>query len=190
MIAQLNLSSGGAIENIAQIIPRTKNPVFYLCLNNYTIQGMMQSFSQILAHVVFSTKKRILLLDDNITTDLYPYITNILKNHKCCVLQIGGTENHIHILCALAKNLTMGKVVEEVKTGSSKWIKTKSSRYEDFYWQHGYGAFSVSPSHVAIVRNYIANQKQHHEKFTFEDEFRRLLQKYNVAFDEKYLFDD
>jgi putative transposase len=147
---------------------------------------MAQSLTKLLTHVVFSTKKRNSWLDERISSELYPYISKVLENHNCNALQIGGTENHIHILCEMAKNLSIGKIVEEVKTSSSKWIKTKKTRYKDFYWQHGYGAFSVSSSHKAIVCNYIANQKQCHKTITFDDEFRNLLQKHNLNFDEKY----
>jgi putative transposase len=150
---------------------------------------MPQSFAQIFIHIVFSTKKRARLLDDKIINDIYPYINKILQNHNCRTAQIGGTEDHIHILCELAKNLSVSKIIEEIKTSSSKLVKTKSPMYKDFYWQHGYGAFSISPGHKEIVCNYIANQKQHHKTISYEDEFRTLLKKYNINFEEKYLLD-
>jgi len=148
-----------------------------------------QSLTKLLIHVIFSTKKRISWLDDEISLELYSYISKILENHNCDTLRIGGTENHIHILCVMAKNLSIGKIVEEIKTSSSKWIKTKNSKYKKFYWQYGYGAFSISSSHTDIVCDYISNQKQHHKIITFDDEFRRLLQKYDINFDEKHLSD-
>ena len=116
-------------------------------------------------------------------------MVKILKNHNCSVLQIGGIENHIHILCEMAKNLTTGKIVGEIKTSSSKWIKTKDPKYRKFYWQQGYGAFSVSISQKNIVCNYIINQKQHHKTMTFDDEFNNLLQKHNITIDAKYSLD-
>jgi REP element-mobilizing transposase RayT len=105
------------------------------------------------------------------------------------VLRIGGTENHIHILFEIAKILSIGKIVEEVKTSSSRWIKTKDPKYKEFYWQHGYGAFSVSSSNKEIVCNYIANQKQHHKTWSFDNELRSLLQKHDIKVDEKYSLD-
>jgi len=148
-----------------------------------------QSLTKLLIHIVFSTQKRISWLDEEISSELYLYLSKILKNHNCNMLRIGGTENHIHILCEMAKNLSIGKIVEEIKISSSKWIKTKNLKYKKFYWQHGYGAFSISSSHIEIVCNYITNQKQHHKTTTFDEEFRRLLQKYNINFDEKYPLD-
>jgi len=150
---------------------------------------MAQSLTKILVHLVFSTQKRNSWLDEKISSELYPYISKILENHNCSSLRIGGTENHIHILCVVAKNLSIGKIVEEIKTSSSKWIKTKDPKYKEFYWQHGYGAFSVSSSHKEIVCNYIANQKQHHKTWSFDDELRSLLQKHDLKFDEKYPLD-
>jgi putative transposase len=150
---------------------------------------MTQSLSQILVHIVFSTQKRIAWLDDKITGELYLYINKILQNQNCVMLQIGGTKDHIHILCAITKNLSISKIIEEVKISSSKWIKTKNEIYKGFYWQRGYGAFSISPSHKQIVCNYIANQKKHHQQVTFADELRKLLKKYNVNFEEQYLWD-
>jgi len=150
---------------------------------------MAQSLTKILIHVVFSTAQRHPWLDNEISSELYPYLIKILKNHSCNVLQIGGIENHVHILCEIAKNLTTGKMVEEIKTSSSKWIKTKNSKYKKFYWQKGYGAFSVSLSQKNIVCNYIINQKQHHKTMTFDDEFRSLLQKHHINIDTKYPLD-
>ncbi len=89
----------------------------------------------------------------------------------------------------MAKNLSIGKIVEEIKTSSSKWIKTKDPKYKEFYWQHGYGAFSVSSSHKEIVCNYIANQKRNHKTWSFDDELRGLLQKHDLKFNKKHPLD-
>ena len=150
---------------------------------------MAQSLTKILIHVVFSTKKRNTWLDDKICSELYPYLTKILKDNKCNVLQMGGTENHIHILFEISKDLSIGKIVEKIKTSSSRWIKTKDSIYKNFYWQYGYGAFSVSSSNRSVVCDYIANQKQHHKIKTFDEELRSLLRKHNVTYDKKYPLD-
>jgi REP element-mobilizing transposase RayT len=112
-----------------------------------------------------------------------------LRNHNCSALQIGGTENHIHILFEMAKTLSIGKIVEEIKISSSKWIKIKDPKYKEFYWQCGYGAFSVSSSNKEIVCNYIANQKQHHKTWSFDEELHNLLRKHDLKIDKKYSLD-
>ena len=146
---------------------------------------MAQSLTSLLVHIVFGTKNRIPYLDDVINYELYLYVTKILQNHNCQSLRIGGTEDHIHVLCVMAKNLSIGKIVEEIKTSSSKWIKTKGIKYQEFYWQSGYGAFSVSSNRRDIVCNYISQQKQHHQKITFMEEFHSLLKKHQIAIDNR-----
>jgi putative transposase len=98
-------------------------------------------------------------------------------------------EDHVHILCRLSKTLDVATLIRELKRDSSKWIKDENRRIADFYWQQGYGAFSVSPSHVPVLIDYIANQEEHHRYETFQDEFRRLCKKYGVAIDERYVWD-
>jgi REP element-mobilizing transposase RayT len=146
---------------------------------------MAHAFGEILVHVVFSTKQRQRWLDDQINLELYPYIVKILNNHNCRVLQIGGIDNHIHILCDILKTLPIAKLIEEIKSSSSKWIKTKGQKYQEFSWQQGYGAFTVSPCQKNLLCNYISKQKQHHKAIGFENEFRELLQENQVNFDER-----
>ncbi len=150
---------------------------------------MPQSLSRILIHLVFSTKNRERLLTPDIQTELHPYLAGILDNIECTSLQVGGVEDHVHLFFGLSRTRTIADVVETVKTSSSKWIKTKGRQFADFHWQSGYGAFSVSQSDAEAVITYIRNQKQHHQKMTFQDEYRRLLERYQVAFDEKYVWD-
>lgn len=150
---------------------------------------MSQSLAKILVHVIFSTKNRHPFLKDDVRDELHRYIATILKDHESPAILIGSVENHIHILCSQSKNYTTSKIVEEAKKGSSKWIKTKGAAYEKFQWQNGYGAFSVSQSHVDDVVQYIASQKEHHRKMTFEEEFRSFLKKYQVEYDERYVWD-
>jgi REP element-mobilizing transposase RayT len=102
---------------------------------------------------------------------------------------VGGYLNHIHILCHLSKKIALTKLVETVKANSSKWIKTKGSEFQYFYWQNGFGAFSVGYKQVEPVLNYIANQKEHHQKTKFKDEYRNILQKNEVEFNEQYVWD-
>jgi len=150
---------------------------------------MPQSLANILAHVVFSTKNRQCWLQKDIYQELYPYINKILKNQKCFPYQIGGMPDHIHIVCELGKTISASKLIEEIKISTSKWIKTKDNSLADFYWQSGYGIFSISPTHLDALKSYVANQEKHHKASTFQDEFIGLLQKNNVAYDEKYLWD-
>ena len=150
---------------------------------------MPQSLVRNYMHIVFSTKNRQSFIDKNIQNELYPYISGISKNLETPVLAIGGVEDHIHILCLLSRKIALMKFIEEVKKNSSKWIKTKGQTYSNFYWQNGYGGFSVNPTEIEIVKKYILNQEEHHKKRTFQDEYRAFLKKYNVPFDEKYVWD-
>ena len=150
---------------------------------------MPQSLSRILIHLVFSTKNRERVLTGRIQTELHPYLAGILDNIQCPSIQVGGVEDHVHLFFGLSRTRTIADVVETVKTSSSKWMKTKGTDLSDFHWQSGYGAFSVSQSDADSVVNYIRNQAQHHQKMTFQEEYRRLLERYQVAFDEKYVWD-
>ena len=150
---------------------------------------MPQSLSRLLIHLVFSTKNRDRVLTPVIQTELHPYLAATLDNIACPSLQIGGVDDHVHLFFGLSRTRTIAEVVEVVKTSSSKWIKTKGAAFAGFHWQSGYGAFSVSQSDADAVVAYICNQAQHHQKMTFQDEYRRLLERYRVAFDEKYVWD-
>jgi len=150
---------------------------------------MAQSLSNILIHNVFSTKHRTETITPEIEKELYPYIATICNSLDCPAIKIGGTENHIHILCCLSRTITISKLVEKIKTGSSKWIKTKGTEFHSFSWQNGYGAFSIGVSNLPALKQYISNQKEHHKRRTFEDELRSLLKKYQIGYDEKYLWD-
>ena len=150
---------------------------------------MPQSLSRILIHLVFSTKNRERVLTPGVRTELHSYLAGTLNNLECPSLQVGGTEDHVHLFFGLSRTRTIADVVEMVKTSSSKWIKTKAAEFTDFHWQSGYGAFSVSQSDADTVVAYIRNQTQHHQKMTFQEEYRRLLERYQVAFDEKYVWD-
>ena len=119
--------------------------------------------------MVFSTKHREPLILPPYEDELHGYLGRICKNHDCQPIKIGGYTDHIHILCMLSKKIALMKLVEEVKSHSSKWIKTLDGSFSNFYWQDGYGAFSVNPSEVERLISYIANQHQHHSKKTFQD---------------------
>ena len=150
---------------------------------------MGQSLVKNYIHIIFSTKLRAPLILESIENELYSYIGGICKQLECYPVKIGGYIDHIHILCMLSKKIPLMKLLEEIKAHSSKWIKTKDDTLKKFYWQNGYGAFSVNPYEVDKVIAYIENQKEHHRKKTFQEEYRAFLKKYNVKFDEKYVWD-
>lgn len=138
---------------------------------------------------MFSTKHREPMIHEPYESELHAYLGGICKKMECHPIKIGGYTDHIHILCMLSKKIALMKLLEEVKSHSSKWMKTKSESLLNFYWQDGYGAFSVNPSEVKVVVKYIANQKEHHYKKTFQEEYRAFLKKYDVEFDERYVWD-
>jgi len=148
---------------------------------------MSQSYVQFYTHIVFHTKNNMKFIREEIEDELYSYMGGILRNYKSIPIQIGGTSDHVHMLCTLPKTMTPADLVEEVKKSSSKWIKTKGPRYSNFYWQDGYGGFSVGWSQVDTVKNYIRNQKQHHKKVQFIDEYKSLLYEYGISYEERYL---
>jgi REP-associated tyrosine transposase len=150
---------------------------------------MPQSLSSILIHLIFSTKNREPLLRPEIETELYPYVASIFKAVKSPALMINGTSDHLHTLFSLSRVVTIANVVEEVKTESSKWIKTKGREFRNFHWQSGYGAFSVSQSQVPTAKRYIKRQKEHHRRVSFQDEYRKFLALYEVEYDERYVWD-
>ena len=150
---------------------------------------MPQSLSRILVHLVFSTKNRAPILNPEIRAELHPYLAVVLRDDGCPSLQVGGVEDHVHLLFGLSRTRTVAQVVEAVKTSSSKWIKTKGPAFSEFHWQAGYGAFSVSQSHADAAVRYIQNQGKHHKKVTFQEEFRELLRRYQIEYDERYVWD-
>jgi putative transposase len=150
---------------------------------------MPQSLARVLVHIIFSTKNRRPLIGPGIVGDLNAYLGGILSNLGCPPITINSVTDHTHILCCLSKNYALAKVIEVIKKESSQWVKTKDPCMADFYWQAGYGAFSVSQSNVEAVRKYILNQEHHHAKTTFQDEFRAFLKRHNVEYDERYVWD-
>lgn len=149
---------------------------------------MGQSLVQNYIHIVFSTKHRQPLIHPPVEAELHSYLGGVSKNLGCQPIKVGGYTDHIHMLIMLSQKIALMKLVEEVKSHSSKWIKTKGEGYENFYWQDGYGAFAVSPRNVDRAIAYIANQKEHHGKKTFQDEYRSILKSYKVEYDERYVW--
>jgi REP element-mobilizing transposase RayT len=151
---------------------------------------MPQSLAQIYLHIVFSTKERRPFLHNQaILDETYHFLGGICNNLGCQVLRVGGVADHVHILCRLTRTISVAELVKELKRESSHWLKTKSTDLAEFFWQGGYGAFSVSPGHIEALLDYIAKQEEHHRKETFQEEFRRLLTKYGLEWDERYVWD-
>lgn len=150
---------------------------------------MPQSLARLHVHLIFSTKLRSPWLCDAIRDSLHSYMAAVLQNMGCPALLINSVEDHVHVLFELSRTCAVSDVVEQVKKASSKWIKTQGVEYAEFSWQAGYGSFSVSESHVESVRRYIADQREHHRKKSFEEEYRAFLERHRIAFDERYLWD-
>lgn len=150
---------------------------------------MPQSLSRVLVHLVFSTKNRVPNLLPAIRAELHPYLAVVLKNDNCPSLQVGGVEDHVHLLFALSRTRSIAQVVENVKTSSSKWLKTKCPALADFHWQNGYGIFSVGGSEVDGLIHYIRHQEEHHRMATFQEEYRQFLIEHQIDFDERYVWD-
>ena len=150
---------------------------------------MPQSLVKNYVHIIFSTKHRNDFIDEKIAPELFAYISTLCKDLESPALQIGGTDNHIHILCLLSRKIALMNFVQEIKAVSSKWIKTKGRKYKDFFWQEGYGAFSVSPNNIFPVKEYIKNQREHHKEFDFKLEMIGYYKKYKIDYDEKYIWD-
>ena len=150
---------------------------------------MPQSLSKVYLHIVFSTKERVDLITADIEQELYSYMGGTIKGLGGIPIRINGMPNHVHILCTLPRTVSVARYLEEIKRSSSKWIKTKDSRFNSFAWQGGYGVFSVSESQTSKVASYIDNQKEHHKKSTFKEEFKAFLDLYEIDYDQNYLWD-
>lgn len=151
---------------------------------------MSQSLAQIYLHLVFSTKLREPFLQDKTLRDqTHAYLAGACKNLDSPSLIVGGFTDHVHILCRQSQNLAIKTLVGELKRESSKWLMTQGPHLSRFYWQAGYGAFSISPSHVPGLIEYIKNQEEHHSTESFQDEFRRLCERYGLVIDERYVWE-
>jgi REP element-mobilizing transposase RayT len=151
---------------------------------------MPQSLVQIYTHLVFSTKqRRPFFRRQDRRQRLHAYLIGACKNLKCVPIAVGGAEDHVHILCRLAKTVSVSDLVRDLKRESSKWLKGEFPGFSAFQWQAGYGAFSISPTHVNQLCRYIATQEEHHRTVSFQEELRRLCQKYGVEIDERYVWD-
>ena len=150
---------------------------------------MPQSLSQVIIHIVFSTKERRPWLDPEIRPRMHAYLATVCRNCDCQAYRVGGTADHVHIAARLARTVSQAELLEKIKKTSSAWIKQQGTRYGGFFWQGGFGDFSISWSQLDELTRYIDHQEQHHHKETFQEEYRRLLSKYHVEFDERYVWD-
>ncbi len=149
---------------------------------------MPQSFCQIYVHIIFSTKNHQRWLSDAIRSRVHAYIATLSRDCGCPYVHVGGVEDHVHMLVDIGKKVAPVSMIGKVKQESSKLVKTLGSGYRDFYWQNGYGAFSVSPSRVREVEAYITRQEEHHRKRTFQEELRAFLEEYGIEYDERYVW--
>ncbi len=151
---------------------------------------MPQSLSNVLCHLVFSTKNREPFLDTDVHDDLHAYIGGIAHNLKSNLVKAGSVSDHLHLLVVQPRTISPADLIQEIKAGSSKWLKTRGARYHNFHWQNGYGYFSISPgSHQQALEAYFERQAEHHQDETFQEKYRRILTKYGIEWDERYVWD-
>jgi putative transposase len=150
---------------------------------------MPQSLSQVILHLIFSTKDRQRWLDQAIAARMRAYLATVCRDSDCEAYRVGGVADHVHLAVRLARTTTQADLVEKIKKTSSAWIKEQGNVYHPFFWQRGYGAFSIGFSQLESLLRYVDTQEEHHRTKTFQEEYRELLQKYHVEFDERYVWD-
>ncbi|AVP97951.1 transposase [Ahniella affigens] len=150
---------------------------------------MPQSLSNILVHLIWSTKDRQPWLAPGIRERTHAFLAGSARQLDCEAYRVGGVADHVHLAVRLSRTLSVADLVKELKTASSKWLKEPDSAFADFYWQQGYGAFSVSMSQKDALLQYIDTQEEHHRTRSFQDEYRDFLQKYGITYDERYVWD-
>jgi REP element-mobilizing transposase RayT len=150
---------------------------------------MPQSLAKVYIHLIFSTKNRERVLPDEIRPDLHAYMGGTLNGLGCTPIEINSEPDHAHLLYLMTRTETLSNVIGQVKKSSNDWLRARDAAFSDFFWQGGYGAFSVSQSAVGDVRKYIRTQREHHRRVSFQDEFRAFLNRYEIEFDERYVWD-
>jgi putative transposase len=151
---------------------------------------MANTYTQIYIHIVYAVENRISLIKDQWREELHKYITGIIQNNKHKLIAINSMADHIHIFIGMKPIQALSDLLQDIKEYSSKWINRKKFVLGQFNWQAGYGAFSYSHSHIDSVVKYIQNQKRHHQKKTFRQEYIKFLEKFHVEYDERYIFKD
>ena len=151
---------------------------------------MPQSISNVILHIVFSTKDRYPYLDPAVRERMHGYLATLCRDLESTCYKVGGVADHVHVIATLPRTVTQSDLLEDIKKKSSKWVKQiDRTRYGKFAWQRGYGAFSVSASKLDDVVEYAANQEEHHRVQTFQDEYRKLIAKHNIEYNEDYVWD-
>jgi putative transposase len=150
---------------------------------------MPQSLSMVIVHLIFSTKDRFPCINKALRPALHAYLATIVRNSGCEAYRVSGTGDHVHIAIRLARTIAISELIQEIKTSSSIWIKKQRLELRNFAWQHGYGVFSIAPSDLHGLVQYIDNQEEHHRIKTFEEEYRAILNQHGVVYDERYVWD-
>jgi putative transposase len=148
-----------------------------------------QSLSKVILHIIFSTKNREPWLDSNVRPRIHAYLATICHDLGAELVRVGGVADYVHIVTTLPRTVSQAQFIEQIKKASSKWIKDLNARYRGFFWQRGYGAFSVSPSQLDAVLQYVDAQQEYHGTRTFQEEYRELLHRHGIDFDERYVWD-
>ena len=148
---------------------------------------MAGSYTNLLFHLIFSTKNRSPLIAESVEGDLHGYLGGIIRGEGGVLLEIGGMPDHVHLLARFKADASVAQMVRKIKAPSSKWMNERPDARERFEWQIGYGAFSVSESRVPAVRRYLRNQKEHHKRVSFRDELISLFKAHGIQYDERYL---
>jgi putative transposase len=149
---------------------------------------MANTYTNLLCHIVFSTKDRIPFIEPSVRNDLHSYLGGIVRDSGGIALEIGGVADHVHLVAKLTPKLALSDLMRELKAGSSKWMNDEKMKLRKFGWQDGYAAFTVSKSQVSDVRKYIKNQERHHQRLGFQEEFVVLLRRHEIEYDERYVW--
>ncbi len=150
---------------------------------------MPQSLSNILIHLIWSTKDRHPWLEPGLREKAHAFLAGTVRQCDCEAYRVGGVADHVHLAVRLSRTLSVADLVKEIKTASSKWVKARDATLHHFAWQQGYGAFSVGMSQKDTLLHYIDTQEEHHRTHTFQDEYRSFLKKYGIDHDERYVWD-
>ena len=150
---------------------------------------MPQSLSNILMHLIFSTKERHPWLEPGIREKTHAFLAATVRQCHCEAYRVGGVADHVHLAIRLSRTISIADLVKEIKTASSKWLKTQDAELAAFFWQQGYGAFSIGMSQKEALLRYIDTQEKHHQTRSFQDEYREFLGKYAIDYDERYVWD-
>jgi len=149
---------------------------------------MANTYTSLFYHIVFSTKGRVCWINREIEQRVWEYIGGVARAHKMTALQVGGMDDHLHVLTMAPPTIAPSQIAQYIKSDSSNWIHETFPNLRNFSWQQGFGAFTVSKSNLPIVINYIINQRAHHQKQTYQDEYREFLRKHDVEYDERYIW--